>query len=109
MIPFTQPYSAPDRTTRRPLSERVPECRPNFNLWETHGFDCVADDVIEQCESALWCVAVADWVRNQGSFHVCGGNLQPDGFPGIVIQALTWSETLNVYAHMIADALAVPH
>lgn len=27
-IPFTQPFTAPDGTTRRPLAERVPECVP---------------------------------------------------------------------------------
>jgi hypothetical protein len=84
MIPFIEPYTAPDGTTRRPLAERVPECVPKsygppgftlfkqVDVWTNWIFAWKRDEdgLIEECNevddtsaAALWRVAVEDWIQ----------------------------------------------
>jgi len=126
-IPFTQPYTAPDGTKRRPLAERVPECVPKHcGIGWVGGRPDQACLMGERDESgayypsaipasvlsALWRVAVEDWLLGQSKCrwinieqHASYVVIWRDGRQ---FAKETMADALNAAAHAVADALGVP-
>ena len=119
MIPFAEPYRAPDGSERRSLWTRVPETRPP-NLthepggcWhETVAFDAPISDT---AASALARVAVEDWLLKQNCALHHWDDLWKVRLPtGMIDKRYTWTTNhstanaaLNAAAHAVADAKGV--
>lgn len=133
MIPFFAPFTAPDGSTRRPIVERVPECRPQSvgymkdGRWTTengatitivphpmmsHLFTCHVSIASDLC-----CMACIRWVAQ---FQYVGK--VKDGINGA--RWFCWSRyldvkkaknypsysdahALNALAHAVADELGI--
>ena len=121
-IPFSQPYTAPDGSTRRPLWERCRDTRP----YCVSGYENVAlamDALSEESDAAalaLSRVAVEDWLREDSSITLfpqdkndpkTGHFLELDGhLPEEDRRAFTgpsMAHALNAAAHAVLDAKGV--
>jgi hypothetical protein len=121
-VPFTQPFTAPDGSQRRPLAERVPECWPNaLNTPQLSPPEAriditsvVAANLFPDIAAALWRVAVEDWLLSSkdvwlgtddvgSSVHI-PGTLPPENGTSV---GPKMAHALNAAAHAVADAMGI--
>lgn len=112
LITFTQPYTDPDGTTRRPLAERVPECVPKHDdlvaaldgriLFSPLGYiqrpgeEAKIDGLCESASNDLWCAVAWNWILD----HRQREDVTFEWFPSRI-------DCLNAAAHAVADAMGV--
>lgn len=123
MNPFTEPFTAPDGTTRRPLSERVPECVPKVSVPTYAGIYIIPEDPeggVRAGNEAIWRCSLEDWLlreqcpveyQTMASDRHCISASQiecEDDWPDVSVEAETMNEALNAAAHAVADARGVP-